>query len=258
MRKKLFLLIIITISLGIIVTGVVFTSREITIKNLKSTTPSLPQDFTYTAHTGCVKTEDNSIASITEGVKYGAGIVEFDLNFNENGEAVLCHDKPTGGEITLEDAFLEIAAYPNLYVNVDLKNTYDLKAIKQTAIETKVIDRIFYTGVNDEFLVDVREQTPDIPYYLNTDVETPSKHTDEYLLSLVKKVKDSGAIGINFNKDNASKELVDAFHENGLLVSIYTVDDELEMLEILSYSPDNITTRNPDLMQEILTEYNIQ
>jgi glycerophosphoryl diester phosphodiesterase len=65
-------------------------------------------------------------------------------------------------------------------------------------------------------------------------------------------VKDNGAIGINFNKDSATKELVDTFHNNGLLVSIWTVNEEKDMHKILYFAPDNITTRNPDVLKEIL------
>ena len=77
-----------------------------------------------------------------------------------------------------------------------------------------------------------------------------------YLLSLVEKVKNAGAIGINFNYKSASKELVDVFHENGLLVSIWTVDNEDNMYKILSFGPDNITTRNPNKLSKIILEKN--
>ena len=72
------------------------------------------------------------------------------------------------------------------------------------------------------------------------------------MLSLVEKVKKAGAIGINFNYKSASKELVKVFHENNLLVSIWTVDNEYNMYKILSFAPDNITTRHPDKLSEII------
>ncbi|MBR6634179.1 MAG: hypothetical protein IKL41_00960, partial [Clostridia bacterium] len=74
---------------------------------------------------------------------------------------------------------------------------------------------------------------------------------DKYLKSLVDKVKANGAIGINFNKNNATKRLVNAFHKNGLLVSIWTVDEKRKMKKIISLSPDNITTRHPDTLIKI-------
>ncbi len=228
--------------------------REVKINNFRKNPLSLPNNFKYTAHTGCEKTDDNSIASIEEGIKYNCGVVEFDLNFDDENNPVLSHDEPVGGEVSLKEAFNKISEYPGLYVNVDLKNTSNLKAIETEALNFGVYDRIFYTGVNDEFLKEVQSQTPNVPYYLNVDVKKSEEHSDEYINSIVNKVRDSGAIGINFNKNSASEKLVEIFHKNNLLVSIYTVDTELEMRKILSYSPDNITTRNPQLLEEIITE----
>jgi glycerophosphoryl diester phosphodiesterase len=85
-------------------------------------------------------------------------------------------------------------------------------------------------------------------------VKKDNKQTPEYLNELVRIVKNSGAVGINFNKDSATKELVDTFHENNLLVSIWTVNEEKDMFKILYFAPDNITTRNPDVLKTLLTD----
>ena len=79
-----------------------------------------------------------------------------------------------------------------------------------------------------------------------------ARKDDAYINSLVEKVKESGAVGINFNKKNASKKLVDAFHKNGLLVSVWTANKESDMRRLLAFAPDNITTRRPDIMAEIM------
>ncbi len=212
----------------------------------------LPKNFTYTAHTGCVKTQDNSLEAIEEGVKCGAHIVEFDLNFLSDGAPVLAHDKPKGKEISLDRAFKKVSEYENLKVNIDVKSVDNLKAVYSLAQKYGIEDRIFYTGINPDFVDAVKKDTPEVPYYLNVSVDKPKKQTPEYLQSLVQQVKDSGAIGINSNKDHATKKLVDTFHENDLLVSIWTVNKKRKMYKILFLAPDNITTRRPDKLQEIL------
>ena len=68
----------------------------------------------------------------------------------------------------------------------------------------------------------------------------------------MKKVKDCGAIGINFNKKGESPELTQAFRAEGLLVSVWTANTELEIYEALACSPDNVTTRNPDVLAAII------
>ncbi len=214
----------------------------------------LPDGFTITAHTGCCGTKANSIASIEKGASCGAHIVEFDLKFTEDGEPVLCHDAINGTEVTLDEALAKISEYDALRVNVDRKTSDALHKVTELAEKHGVGDRIFFTGVEEEAVEAVKTACPQMDYYLNMSVKKPSKHTDEYLLSLVEKVKGCGAVGINFNKKSASKKLVDTFHENGLLVSIFTVDKKSEMYKILLFAPDNITTRNPDLLQEILKD----
>lgn len=219
---------------------------------MKNESLNLPENFTYTAHTGCVKTADNSLEAIEEGAKHGADIVEFDLNFLPDGTPVLSHDKPKGNEITLDEALKKASEYENLKVNVDVKTTENIKVVYPLAQKHGIENRIFYTGINLDFVEAVKKGSPEVSYYLNVSVDKPRKQTPEYLEELVRTVKDSGAVGINFNKDHATKELVDTFHENDLLVSIWTVNKKREMYKILSLAPDNITTRRPDKMAEIV------
>ncbi|MBO5896895.1 MAG: glycerophosphodiester phosphodiesterase [Clostridia bacterium] len=221
------------------------------IRDLVSDAEAFPNGFTYTAHTGCVETPDNSLQSIEVGVKYGADIVEFDVR-HHNGDIILSHDAPVGGEVTLEQAFLKVKEYDGLQVNVDVKSTEELHLVQEIAIKTGMLDRIFFTGIFEKDTEIVKKECPEIAYYLNMDVLPKKEHTAEYLQSLVDTVKGCGAVGINFNKDNASKELVQAFRDAGLKVSIWTVSKEHEIYKILSYCPDNITTRRPDRVQRII------
>lgn len=230
----------------------IFHQSRLADKEFKKQLSELSAEFTCTAHTGCMDTEENSIEAIEAGIKNGAQIVEFDLNFNQNNEPVLSHDSPIGGEVTLEEAFKKVSEYDNIKVNVDLKSCASLDKIKMTAQQYGILDRIFFTGVNDEFLEYVQKADLGIPYYLNVNVNSKKKNNSEYITSLVQKVKNSGAVGINLNKDNVSVLLVETFHDNGLLVSVWTVDKKREMRKVVSYLPDNITTRNPKLLNEII------
>lgn len=234
--------------------GVIF-SMYLKTEEYKNKPLKITEDFTYTAHTGCIDTPDNSLESIDVGVSLGAKIVEFDVQYY-NGKPVLAHDEPKGDEVTLEEAFLKVKEYDGLKVNVDIKSVEYLYTVNQVADKTDVKDRIFFTGIEEKDVEKVKKDCPDIDYYLNVDVLPEKKQTDEYLTSLVSKVKNCGAVGINFNKNNATEKLVNTFHENGLLVSIWTVNDYSDIYEILSYGPDNITTRRPDRMQEALNEIN--
>ena len=246
---------ILIVATSIIVGGVLLMKEKKEFEFYKTQPLNLPKDFTYTAHTGCCGTDDNSLEAIKVGIEHGADIVEFDLYFNDENIAVLSHDKPKGNEVTLDEAFKLIATYEDIKVNVDVKLCNDnLHIVCDFAEKYNITDRIFFTGINLEDVETVKKECPSVPYYLNYDVSKENKQTTEYLDDLVKIVKDSGAVGINFNKDSATKELVDTFHNNDLLVSIWTVNEEKDMYKILYFAPDNITTRSPDMLKEILTD----
>jgi glycerophosphoryl diester phosphodiesterase len=213
----------------------------------------LPEDFTVTAHTGCEETESNSLDSIRKGYESGADIVEFDLNFTSDGEAVLAHDKEIPSDcVTLDEAFSLIAEFPEIKVNVDCKSVANLKVVTELAQKYGISNRIFYTGIRKEDIDEVKAQTPEVAYWLNFDVDAEKNTDDEYLLSLAKKTCEVGAVGININYETCSKELVDVFHSEGLLVSIWTIDKKFDMVKTLPFCADNITTRHPSQLVEIV------
>ncbi len=251
MKKKIIAISVALVALAVIIAGVIFINVKKQNDFYKSQPLNLPADFTYTAHTGCVKTADNSLESIRAGIENGAQIVEFDL-WLEGGRAVLSHNAPESDAVSLDEAFKFLSEYENIKANVDVKKCDDYTLVLSLAEKYNIKDRIFFTGIFLEEAENVGKSGVNIPYYLNVDVEKVSQHSEDYLNSLVEMVKKSGAIGINFNKDNASKELVDKFHENELSVSIWTVNSEDDMYKILYFSPDNITTRNPNVLKEIL------
>lgn len=255
MKKKIKTIVIIAVATVVAGLGIFVGVRQVKLNEYKSAELNLPKDFTITAHTGCMDTEDNSLESVKQGAENGASIVEFDLYFTEDGEPVLAHDEPVGGEVTLDEAFQYVSTLKGVRVNVDVKTCDALGKVYPLAKKYGIENRIFYTGVNEDFVEAVKKDSPQVKYYLNTDVEKSKSGDREYVLSLVEKVKSAGAVGINFNYKSATKELVEAFHENGLLVSIWTVDDEFNMYKVITMEPDNITTRHPDKLSKIVENY---
>ena len=252
MKNVIFLIIIAVIILVILITSFVIFVDKRELNNLKNQPFTLSENFTYTAHTGCVGTPDNSLEAIKTGAECGADIVEFDLYFTKDDEPVLSHDKPTGNEFTLDQAFEKVSEYEDLKVNVDLKSYGSLEKVVECAEKHEIKDRIFFTGIFSEDVEAVKKACPDIEYYLNYEIEKESKQTDEYLNNLIETVKESGAVGINCHYKNVTEKMVKAFRENGLLVSVWTVNDEKDMYKVLQLQPDNITTRNPDILGDIV------
>lgn len=236
------------LSLAVLAGGVLLHKKRSC--NCRNQAIATDKDFSVTGHTGCMGTRSNSLESIVTAVKNGATIVEFDLNYNKDNVPVLSHDAPVGDEVTLDEAFRLLEDYPDIKINVDVKNTAYLEKIYPLAEKHGLAHRIFYTGIFENDVEAVKEKSPEVPYYLNMKVN--KKQNADYLNSLVKTIKDCGAVGINFQYKHATKELVETFRENGLFVSVWTVDKTSDMYKVINLAPDNITTRNPDKLKEIL------
>ncbi len=241
----------IIIGIGAVVAAGIVASAGYTIaaKNLEAV---LPEGFTVTAHTGCEGTRDNSLEAIKTGAAEGADIVEFDLSFTDGGEPYLAHDEITKDSVILKAAFETVAKYENLMVNVDCKSVANLKAVAETAEECGVLDRIFYTGIEEKDVDTVKRDTPEVKYYLNRDIDKDKKNDEAYIRSLIEEVKALGAVGLNIHYGGVSKKMTDLFHSEGLKVSVWTVNDEMSMHKILALGCDNITTRQPKKLTEII------
>lgn len=219
---------------------------------IKRNTPVVPEKFTVTAHTGCLGTVSNTVESMEKGVTAGSDIVEFDLNFNKNGEPVLSHDAPEAGAVHLSDAFKFLSEHKNTKANIDLKSFSNLPAVVKLSEEYGVTEQIFFTGIFPKNVTAVERFCPQIPFYLNYSVNHKGSTDFAYLSHVMEIVRNCGAIGINIDYKSASKQLIEAFHNEGLLVSVWTVNSKYAMVRTLKLCPDNITTKRPDILLELL------
>ena len=216
----------------------------------------LPKNFTVTAHTGCEGTADNSLEAIKAGAKAGADIVEFDLRFDKDGNGILSHDETEGKAVTLEEAFELVASFDKLKVNVDCKTTDNLKEVYRLSEKYGITHRIFYTGIEVKDVEEAKLQTTQISYFLNYKVKGFKKKNVKYIRSLISLVKEKGASGLNIRYSQCSKKMVDMFREEGLFVSVWTANSPRVMKKCLSFAPDNITTRYPSALIEIINKSN--
>lgn len=213
----------------------------------------IPEGFTFTGHTGCVGTRDNSLEAIDKAMEFGVDIVEFDIRYS-GAEHILSHDDPVGGEATFKEALLKVKQYDGLKANIDVKEVSGIENVQPIAEEVGMLDRVFFTGIFEKDATTVAEKCPKISYYLNMKVDSPKKHTKAYLEGIIATVKKCGAVGINFHYRSLSPALAEAFHEAGFLVSVWTVNDKKSMYKVLACGVDNITTRRPDMLQKIIKE----
>lgn len=213
----------------------------------------LPEEFTVTCHAGAMLTKANTLKSVEEAVNWGADIVEFDVSFRPDSTPVIIHNpipKINQG-VLLEDALRIVAKSKTCRINLDIKSTKNLAEVDRLVKKHGLFDRVFYTGVFEDW-VDAVKATSSIPYYLNHNVSEEEAHNESSATAIADKIKTLGACGLNSNLKYITKELVDVMHQNYLLVSLWTANSPEDMIKALKTYPDNITTKKPNTLKALI------
>lgn len=217
--------------------------------------PHLPADFLYTAHSGCENTADNSLEFLEKALALGVPALEVDVTVRNDGTPVLLHAESAGENegLLLDDALRLIAEKSDsVQINLDLKAFSNLPKIAELIEKYNLASRCFFTGVEKAQSQTVKIDAPNVPYYLNMDLNKMRLEDEDYLRSAALEVQRSGAVGINCQYRNASKKLMQVFRKEGLKVSLWTADNPLVMRNLLLLEPDNITTRRPIQLASLL------
>lgn len=225
------------------------------LKSYRNKKLDLSGSLTVTAHTGSMGTADNSIASIQKAIEAGADVVEFDVRFRPDGTPVMAHDSVASNHegVPIKDALKLLSQDGiNIQINLDVKETDNLALLQNMVKQYNLLNRSFFTGVTEEFVPEVKRLCPEIQYYLNYSPDKNKLNSEDYQQELLEVLKTTGAIGINCDYNNSNKYLAELLHQNGYLLSVWTVDDENEMVHQLTSDADNITSKNPDKLIDIM------
>lgn len=213
-----------------------------------------------TAHAGCVNTECDSIESVYAGIRAGADIVEVDVRFTDDGTPVLSHDPVTGDKqkelVALDDVFNAIKKYPDIFMNLDLKEKNHIESLHKLILSVDLKDRIILTGVEPQHVELIRKYCPDVLYLLNYDPD-PAKifmNNSKYIRGLVDMTVGSKAIGINLYYLFATEQLIEEFHNAGMKVFVWTVEGKEDIEEMIHRKVDSITSCQVDLLAGIVKQ----
>jgi len=188
-----------------------------------------------TAHAGALNTTDNTIESVRAALACGADIFEVDVRFLVDGTPALGHNHVGPGSARLEEVFA-LMQDSSTQINLDMKETSHVPHMAELVVQYGLQGRAFMTGLFKADCAVLRDCG--LPYYLNG--------ADPAL------AKDLGALGVNINYRQCTKKLVRDAHELGLLVSVWTANSPRTMRKMLRRGVDNITTRHPDVLLEII------
>lgn len=218
---------------------------------------SLVENFTITAHTGAYNTPMNSIESVKAAIDNASPIIELDIRQRPDRTVVMSHDLVVTNNdgVELKEA-LELLRDTDMLVNFDIKETRTLNSLYALIVEYNMLERSFLTGIETINVKAVKESDcANMDYYINY---IPSKikiFSQDYREKIITLLEDSGAIGINCNYKCAGSQLSELLHKKGYKLSVWTVDNEQTAKKMLVISPDNITTRQPDMIKSVIKNW---
>jgi len=212
--------------------------------------------FTITAHTGAFDTKDNTIESITTAIEKGIKVVEVDVRQRPDGTLVMGHDiiVTNNDGVELSAAF-EVIKKTDVKLNLDVKESRELNALHDLIVEYGLSDQVFLTGIEPFQANSVLEHCPDVEFYINAVPSRIRIFSEEYQQEIIEQLDATGAVGINCSYANASRTLSELLHKNGYKLSIWTVDTTRQMKRALIIKADNITTRDPEKLQETIDNW---
>jgi len=226
-----------------------------------------------TAHNGCENTVQNSLTAIKTAVDSGADIIEVDVRLTSDGVPVMFHDDnillegrkkslskvsfkefksgDLSERISLEDVF-EFLKDKDIVINLDVKTDDVIIPMVKCIERYGIFDRVFATGCEYEWVVKFKKKFPQFRVFLNVPVFNFSY--DE-LKKLYLKLIDCKACGINMNFKYCSSYFVDFFHRRFFPVSVWTVDDEDDMEQVVNMGVFSVTTNYPVKLKRVIGKY---
>lgn len=213
-------------------------------------------DFTITAHTGAYDTPDNTMESLEAAIKNKVNTFEVDIRQRPDGTIVMGHDIITTNTAGVEvSSVFEKIKPTDIILNLDIKETRALKGLYKLIVEYNMINRVYLTGIEYFQAEKVRENCPEVEYYVNYLPSRIKIFSEDYQQKLLELLEETGAVGINCNHANASRTLSNLLHDNGYKLSIWTVDKKYEIKRALVNKPDNLTTHYPDKVQKMIDNW---
>lgn len=224
---------------------------------------SFPEGGIITAKNGFGGNEENSLLYVKSAFQNDADCIEVDVCFDKDGVPYIAENSEKIDERTMPleyllsfiDEEINTSSQRTHSLNLHLTDASGIEKIDELVKHYKTEEICFLTGVSINQASYIR-QNCSIPFYLDYDIEKSKSKDAEYASQVINHVSQSGAVGINCKADAFSDILTSMFKENWLKISFYDVETELEIIEALRFSPNQIITETPQGVRSILTEWN--
>ena len=201
------------------------------------------------AHTGCMGTKMNSREYILAGIQEQADYIEVDVRFLGD-RAVLTHDRPELGNeyLSLEEAVRLVRDAEPVRLALDLKEWDRIGEVAALLEQYDMLGRSVYLGNFMEDMDAMMRWGKGVACFPNVYPEQAAGLDEDGRKSLAERVKRLGARAVGMNYRAVTPELIQALHEQGIMLSAWTVELETDMRRLMAWGADFITSDRPDLV----------
>jgi glycerophosphoryl diester phosphodiesterase len=229
--------------------------------------PSVPQII---AHRGAsVAERENTLAAFRRAAKMRADAVELDVRRTRDGAMAVHHDDHLSDGRNIVD--LDASALPEhvplladaldacgrMWVNIEIKNWHeDVDFDESDSLAATVAAHLAARGEDARWVISsFNRRTVDAMRTLLPTVRTawltPGVRTEDATRT-ARDLARSGHIALHPWDRFLTRACVEACHENGLQVNVWTVDNPARIVELASWGVDGIVTNVPDVARAAL------
>lgn len=212
------------------------------------------------------RVRENTLASIRSAFARGADAVEIDVRLTRDGAAVLLHDETLqrlwghdvridavtapqlgelteGGVPTLREALMAAGA-GRVMIDLPGATPETVRTVVGQVRECGARERAYYCAGPNTMLA-VRAADPGAEIALTWTTLSPPRRV------LIEAVAPTW---LNYRFGLVSRELTDAVHRDGLLVSAWTPDTKRAMRALIAAGVDSVTTNRVDALAAVRAE----
>ena len=224
---------------------------------------SFPEGGLITTSNGFSGNNKNSLLYVKSAFQHDADAIEVDICFDKKGVPYVAENPEEIDKNTMTLEYLlsfvdeEINGKSRRLhsINLHITDASGIENLDAIVERYKMTELCFLTGINVNQASFIRGNCS-IPFYLDYEINKAKASDADYAADVVTVVSQSGAIGINCSADSFSEILSLVFKENWLKISFYDVNEEIDIIKALSFSPNQIITENPQDVRSVLTEWN--
>jgi glycerophosphoryl diester phosphodiesterase len=227
-------------------------------------------DVAVIAHRGASRLErENTIEAFVRAREIGADAVELDVRVTSDGHLVVHHDPvlsdqqsictTRAADLPTHIPFLRDAldACDGMWVNIEIKNDPREPDFDDSdRVARLVAEHLDERGTHHRWLISsFRRETVDVMRALLPSVRTAWLTVgvpDDQLGVVARSLAHAGHYGIHPWEATLTRDAVETFRAQGLMVNIWTCDDAEKMVMCKEWGVNGVCTNVPDLALSVL------